>query len=409
MVKGSQEHAAAQPDRRGRAAHAMHAMHAAALAVLAALAAAATLPPQAHAQNSAEIYVDPTAVPADAPTFSGDLLLALEHARVHSLSSSNGTPVPEPWNTVDPIVQASLRARITDRLSLSTLAEVRSYGPPQTTRRFSQVDAKLNNLFASYALDQDSTSLFAGKVDIGLGEAWHSVDGIYSGFSGDYEYAGSVGLGVRHTWQAAGIGRQSLTGIVFKRDNSALSGTWFTSQPTVRLQPEDGGPGNTTRPQSLGLSYGIDQMPGAPGLGLSVDAFHLAAGEHDDRGLDGMSATVTYQATLAQDMALILFGEAVYTRGFLGKPLSASYQTLAATLASGNFSWTAAAGWRRLSALEGSLADQGIAASVDHGVSLTGTYRTPIGVLFQTGVERISEQGLQATQTIVRLIYQASF
>src|SRR3546814_3020394 len=59
-------------------------------------------------------------------------------------------------------------------------------------------------------------------MDIGFGDAWHVVDGLYSGFTGDSEYQGSIGLGGRYSVNTAGYGTHSFAAVLFKRDNSGL-------------------------------------------------------------------------------------------------------------------------------------------------------------------------------------------
>lgn len=373
---------------------------------------------QAWGQNRAEIFVDPGAPAsispdADAlgtfPTVEGQVLMVLEDRRIYSIQSDRGGPPIRGWNTLEPIVQGLMVAKLSSRFSLSSMVQVRSFGTDNVNRRFDSLDGQVINFFSSYELERGRSMLFAGKYDAGFGEAWRTVDGVYSGFSDDYFYQGSVGVGARKTWSAEASPTHTVTALLFKRDTSVWSDTLVKRRPLVRLQSSDGGPGNTDWPQSYGVSYGLSDIPGAPGLALGLDVARLAKSHHDERALTGVAATVNYATQIGPRTGLHLFGEWMHADGFLGKPLVADYGTISASLSLGNMVWTATAARRNIRAQQDDLAKWGVTNAVDNGYALSGTYNTPIGLLVQAGVIRQKEQGISATQGVIRLIYQLSF
>src|SRR3546814_946955 len=61
--------------------------------------------------------------------------------------------------------------------------------PPRSTRT--------DTLFPYTTLFR--SALYGGKIDVGYGDDWHVIDGLYSGFTEGSEYRGAVGLGARRT------------------------------------------------------------------------------------------------------------------------------------------------------------------------------------------------------------------
>src|SRR3546814_20621813 len=88
--------------------------------------------------------------------------------------------------------------------------------PPRSTRT--------DTLFPYTTLFR--SALYGGKIDVGYGDAWHVIDGLYSGFTEGSEYRGAVGLGARRTLSSNGAGTHSVAAVLFKRDDSSLGKRW---------------------------------------------------------------------------------------------------------------------------------------------------------------------------------------
>jgi hypothetical protein len=366
---------------------------------------------QAGASQS-EIFLDPapesppSAPEQSYPSVSGRFLGYVENANFFGVRGPDAAGLPSSWQTVDPFLQGAAIARLSPRWTLSGLAEFRSFGNDPADRAFESLDGQLRNLFLSY--DAGPVSYFAGKFEVGYGEAWQTMDGIYSGFSGDYSYPGSLGLGARWTLQPAGSATHTFTSILFKRDNTTLGQSWFNDYPS---QPnlQDGGPGNTSGLQSGGISYEISDIPGLAGLRAGGTVARLGAGQGDQRGENGLELHVNFETPLAEGVGLRLFAEAVHLRGFMGRQAAATDMIAAASVSAGRFLYTVAVAQRRVDALEGSLADQGFVDSRDWGLAGTVAYQTDFGLIVQAGILRQQEQGVAFNQALLRFIYQTGF
>jgi len=382
-------------------------------AVIFTMLAGPVIGPSAARASQSEIILDPAVDPAIAPheTYphvSGQFIGYIENAHFYDVKGPEGSGLPSSWNTVDPFMQGAIVAKLTPTLAISGLAEFRSFATAPEDRAFEQLDGQLRNLFVTY--DAGHTTLFAGKFEVGYGEAWQTVDGIYSGFSGDYSYPGSLGLGARWSWKNADSARHTLTSIVFKRDNTIFGHTWTKDYPALP-QLEDGGPGNTHGLQSGGIAYDISDIPGLPGLrgGIAVGRMARGDGEADERGETGMSVTANYDTPLSETWGLRLFAEAVYLRGYMGRQAAATDTVLSASLSHGQMLYTLTAARRDLNAIQGSLADQGFVDNNDWGWSATAAYQTDFGLIVQAGFLRQQEQGVAFNQALLRLIYQTGW
>ncbi|KAG1391819.1 hypothetical protein G6F59_014786 [Rhizopus arrhizus] len=60
-------------------------------------------------------------------------------------------------------------------------------------------------------------------MDLGFGDAWHVIDGLYSGFNENSEFRGSIGVGGRYTFDTAGQGTHSVAAVLFKHDDTGLN------------------------------------------------------------------------------------------------------------------------------------------------------------------------------------------
>jgi len=376
-----------------------------------ALVCLAALHDDASAAAQSEIFLDPapaadTVAPLETyPTVQGRFLGYVENANFFGVKGPGATGLPSSWHTVDPFLQGAAVARLSQRWTLSGLAELRAFGNDPGDRAFETLDGQLRNLFVSY--DAGSMSYFAGKFEVGLGEAWETMDGIYSGFSSDYYYPGSLGAGAKWTLKQPDAATQTVSAIVFKRDNTVVGQTWFNNYPS---QPnlQDGGPGNTNGLQSGGIAYDISNIPGLAGLRAGGTVAQLAAGQGDQRSQTALEMHVNYERPLGDGMGLRLFAESVHMRGFLGREAAATDSIAAASVSSGRFLYTVAVAQRNLESLSGSLASQGFADNRDWGVSGTVAYQTDFGVIIQAGLLRQQEQGVTFNQGLVRFIYQTN-
>src|SRR3546814_3664813 len=115
--------------------------------------------------------------------------------------------------------------------------------PPRSTRT--------DTLFPYTTLFR--SALYGGKIDVGYGDAWHVIDGLYSGFTEGSEYRGAVGLGARRTLSSNGAGTHSVAAVLFKRDDSSLGKRWDFDDGMLRRSEE-----HTSELQSLmRISYAV--------------------------------------------------------------------------------------------------------------------------------------------------------
>ncbi|WP_129587744.1 hypothetical protein [Herbaspirillum robiniae] len=377
------------------------------IALALAMASSAAL-----AENPGEIVLDPGAgalsgkgatAASSYPAFNWEMLLALEKTRLGQISADQGAAPFSQANFLDPIVQLALEFKLSPEWGVYALSQARNLSGGADNRVFDGVDAQLLNLFLAYQSQDKERSVFAGKFDVSFGEAWHRVDGIYSGFSEDYHYQGALGLGARRGWRS-GWGKMALSAMAFKRDHGITRDTWFAPRDELRAQADENGLANTPGLRSAGLSWELSEMPGVDGLRLNVDAGHVAQGIQGRRAMDVAAATLEYKHQLAQDTELRLYGELVSARGFDGRELAAQHATLSASLVAGRFVWTATGARRSFSALSGDLASQGMTPR-DRGVAVALTYASEAGPVLQAGVARQHAQGLAVTQLTLRAIW----
>lgn len=78
----------------------------------------------------------------------------------------------------------------------------------------------------NYHKSYDNYAFYGGKIDVGYGDVWHVIDGLYTGFAESSEYRGVVGQGARYTLGSNGAGMHSIAAVLFKRDGSSLSKRW---------------------------------------------------------------------------------------------------------------------------------------------------------------------------------------
>jgi hypothetical protein len=378
----------------------------------------ACMPAAVLAENPGEIFIDPGAGSLPRTTPSSDkrqgeerspgmkweMLMVLENTRLSNIKSDHAQVPFSQVNYLDPIVQHALEFRLTPNLGIYALSQVKSFAPGGRNRAFAGLDAQLLNLFLAYEDERKEHTFFGGKFDVGFGEGWHRLDGIYSGFSEDYHYQGVLGAGARQTWQN-GWGKTALTEIVFKRDQSVMRDTWFAEHEETREASDENGLGAGPGLRSGGISFEASDLDGIDGLRLGIDAGHVAQAYPGRRGMNVAAGTVEYRKPLAADTELRMYAEFVHARGFDGKQLRAAHATLSASLSRGNFIWTVTAARRSFSAISGDLAAQGIVASRDRGISAALTYVTSMGMVLQAGIARQHAQGLAVTQATVRAIY----
>lgn len=374
------------------------------------------LPRPAEAQvavsegNEAEIFLRPGQTPprdepGDYPRLAAQLLMALQDTVTFDIRSTAGEPVPKGWNDLEPIVQGAAVLAFDPWFSLQSKVTLQSYSTLTEDQAFQDLDLQLDNLFLAY--QRDRYAAYGGKFDVGIGDAQRVVSGIYLGFSGDSYYPGALGAGGIVTLPSGALGTQSVTAIAFKLDNTPLSSTLFGTQEA--LSTEEGGAGNTTWPQSFGVSYEIVDSALLPGLSLGVDYVRLAPGQEGERPMQGIAGRLGYHAPLSEETALRLFAEAVHMVGFQGQDLKVTDLIGSAELTVGNWQVTATAAQRGIASLDGDLAAQGIASDRDWGLSGSLAYVTDFGIILQGGLVVQEEQTIRSKQALFRVIYQLDF
>ena len=372
---------------------------------------------KAFAENPGEIFLDPGAGALSGkassagvqgaqgdPVVNWEMLMVLEKTRLGNIRTNQGQAPFSQVNYLDPIVQHALEVRLTPNLGVYALSQAKSFSSGDKNRVFDGVDAQLLNLFLAWKNRDEDRIFFAGKFDFAFGEAWHRLDGIYSGFSGDYHYEGALGLGARQSWQGS-WGKTALTQIVFKRDHSVARDTWFSRHEELKEQSDQNGLADTPGLRSGGVSWEMAEIPGMERLRLSVDVGRVAQGYQGRRAMNAVAGTIEYRTSLADDTDVRIYGEVVNARGFDGRDVLAEDAILSVSLTSGRFIWTATSARRRFSASSGELASQGMTPR-DRGASLALTYASEAGPILQAGVLRQHAQGIAVTQITVRAIYQ---
>ncbi|NRF50668.1 hypothetical protein HRF68_24260, partial [Pseudomonas stutzeri] len=196
----------------------------------AGMTALAISAPPAGAQEArdvfkTEIFLSPYSELGDAtdqyPRFNGRILALTGNTNYFGIRDDNGQIPRSHWTSTQPQVESAFVLQLTNRFSIRAKATLDSATEETKDNAFSDLGAQLNNLFAAYTADH--YALYGGKMDLGYGDAWHVIDGLYSGFTEGSEYRGAIGVGGRYTLDTAAAGSHSFAAVLFKRDDGSLS------------------------------------------------------------------------------------------------------------------------------------------------------------------------------------------
>lgn len=379
-------------------------------------AAAALLAAAAHGASAqqardifkTEIFLTPYSDLADGdesyPRLNGRFLLMTGYTGFFGVHDDNGQLPRSHWSSVQPTAEAALVLQLTREFSIRTKATFNSSTNDTKDNAFSDLGVNLDNLFAAYTAD--NYALYGGKMDLGFGDAWHVVDGLYSGFNENSEFRGSIGVGGRYTLGTSGRGTHSVAALVFKRDNTAMNRRF--SLDGGLLGPDEP-PMFSDQLKSFILSYDFRDLPGLPGISGGVDAGRLHLDPDQGKSANTVSARLSYDTPLGDAWNLNWFNEATYSSAFRGAPVSNSNGVTSVSLSRDRWQVTATAAVRKLTGGGQTLARYGLLDSTDWGVSGAVTYVTPVGLIVQAGITHQRDQALRLNQGVFRIAYQAGF
>ncbi|CAB3896185.1 hypothetical protein LMG26858_03989 [Achromobacter anxifer] len=377
-------------------------------AALLAMAAQGARAQEARDIFKTEIFLTPYSELGDGgdayPRLNGRFLLMTGYTGFFGVQDDNGQLPRSHWSSVQPTAEAALVLQLTRQLSIRTKATFNSATNDTKDNAFSDLGVDLDNLFAAYTAD--NYALYGGKMDLGFGDAWHVIDGLYTGFNENSEFRGSIGLGGRYTFDSAGRGTHSVAAVLFKSDNTAMN---------RRLSLEDGflrpdqPPAFSDQLKSFILSYDFRDLPGLERLSGGIDAGRLHLDPAQGESANTVSARLRYDAPLGNAWNLSWFNEATYSTAFRGAPVANGNGVTSVSLSRDRWQLTATAAVRKLSGSSQKLAQYGLLDDTDWAVSGAVTYVTPIGFIVQAGLTHQRDQALHINQGVVRIAYQAGF
>ncbi|WP_373980325.1 hypothetical protein LN047_23295 [Achromobacter sp. JD417] len=380
----------------------------AAAALLLALAAQDAWSQQARDIFKTEIFLTPYSDLSGGddsyPRLNGRFLLMTGYTGFFGVRDDNGQLLRSHWSSVQPTAEAALVLQLTRAFSVRTKATFNSSTNDTQDNAFSDLGANLDNLFAAYTAD--NYALYGGKMDLGFGDAWHVVDGLYSGFNENSEFRGSIGVGGRYTLDTAGRGAHSVAVILFKRDNTAMNRRF--SLDGGLLGPDEP-PLFSDQLKSFVVSYDFRDLPGLPGVSGGVDAGRLHLDPDQGKSANTVSARLSYDVPLGNAWHLNWFNEATYSSAFRGAPVANGNGVTSVSLSRDRWQVTATAAARKLTGGSQTLARHGLQDGTDWGVSGAVTYVTPLGLIVQAGLTHQRDQALRINQGVFRIAYQAGF
>ncbi|MBB1597774.1 hypothetical protein [Achromobacter sp. UMC46] len=379
----------------------------------AAAVMAAALVPGASAQEArdifkTEIFLTPFSELGDGedtyPRLNGRFLLMTGYTGYFGIKDDNGQIPRSHWTSVQPTAEAALVLQLTREFSIRTKATFNSSTNETKDNAFSDLGADLDNLFAAYTGDR--YALYGGKMDLGFGDAWHVIDGLYTGFNENSEFRGSIGLGGRYTFAPAGFGTHSVAAVLFKRDDTGLNHRLSLDQGFIR---PDQPPPFSDQMKSFILSYDFRDLPGLERWSGGVDAGRLHVDPGQGESANTVSARLRYDAPLGNAWNVGWFNEATFSSAFRGVPVSNGNAVTSVSLSRERWQLTATAALRKLSGSEQKLAQFGLKDDTDWAISAAVTYVTPIGFIVQAGLTHQQDQATRINQGVFRIAYQAGF
>jgi hypothetical protein len=355
-----------------------------------------------------EIFLTPYSELGDGqdtyPRLNGRFLLMTGYTGFFGIKDDNGQIPRSHWSSVQPTAEAALVLQLTREFSIRTKATFNSSTNETKDNAFSDLGADLDNLFAAYTAD--NYALYGGKMDLGFGDAWHVIDGLYSGFNENSEFRGSIGVGGRYTFDTAGQGTHSVAAVLFKRDDTGLNHRLSLDDGFIR---PDQPPAFSDQMKSFILSYDFRDLPGLERLSGGVDAGRLHLDPNQGESANTVSARLRYDAPLGNSWNLGWFNEATFSSAFRGAPVSNGNGVTSLSFSRDRWQLTATAAVRKLSGSEQKLAQFGLKDDVDWALSGAVTYVTPIGFIVQAGLTHQRDQATRINQGVFRIAYQAGF
>ncbi|CAB3662208.1 hypothetical protein [Achromobacter pestifer] len=355
-----------------------------------------------------EIFLTPYSELGDGdaayPRLNGRFLLMTGYTEFFGIKDDNGQIPRSHWSSVQPTAEAALVLQLTREFSIRTKATFNSSTNETKDNAFSDLGVNLDNLFAAYTAD--NYALYGGKMDLGFGDAWHVIDGLYSGFNENAEFRGSIGLGGRYTFAPAGNGTHSVAAVLFKRDDTGLNHRLSLDQGFIR---PDQPPAFSDQLKSFILSYDFRDLPGLERWSGGVDAGRLHVDPGQGESANTVSARLRYDAPLGNAWNVSWFNEATFSSAFRGAPVSNGNGVTSVSLSRDRWQLTATAAVRKLSGSERKLAQFGLQDDTDWAISGAVTYVTPIGFIVQAGLTHQRDQALRINQGVFRIAYQAGF
>lgn len=340
------------------------------------------------------------------PRLNGQLLFMAGYTGYFGIDDSNHQIPRSHWNSLQPTAEAALVWQLSPHFSVLSKITIDSSEEATRDNAFSDLGIVLKNLFASYT--SDNFALYGGKMDLGFGDGWHAIDGLYSGFTEDFAYKGSLGLGGRYTFNTENWGSHSLAGIVFKHDDTVLSRRLSLNDGFI-FATHDQPPAFSDDFNSFVLSYDFRNVPGVKSISGGVDIGRLSAEPGSDEGSSTISARLRYDTALSDKWGLSWFSEATYSTGFRLTPVSNGNAVTSVSLTYDRWQFVATSAVRKLSGREDKLAPYGLQPDGDWGVAGTVTYVTPIGIILQTGLVHQQDQTVTVNQGVLRLAFQKEF
>lgn len=379
----------------------------------AGMTALAISAPPAGAQEArdvfkTEIFLSPYSELGDAtdqyPRFNGRILALTGYTNYFGIRDDNGQIPRSHWTSTQPQVESAFVLQLTNRFSIRAKATLDSATEETKDNAFSDLGAQLNNLFAAYTADH--YALYGGKMDLGYGDAWHVIDGLYSGFTEGSEYRGAIGVGGRYTLDTAAAGSHSFAAVLFKRDDGGLSQRLSFDDGLLKA---DAPPTFSDRMQSFIVSYDFRRLPGLEGISGGVDAgrLHAQPGYGDSSNI--VSVRLRYDAPLGRRWNVGWYNEATYASAFRDAPVSNGNGVTSVALSRDRWQFVVTAAARKLSGSDEKLARYGLRGGWDWAFSGAATYVLPAGFIVQAGLTRQRDQSLTINQGVFRIAYQAEF
>ena len=377
------------------------------------LAWLACVMPQASAQEGrdifkTEIFLTPYSALGDGlgdyPRLNGRFLLMTGYTGYFGIRDDNGQIPRSHWSSVQPTAEAALVLQLTQRFSVRAKATFDSSTNETKDNAFSDLGVGLDNLFAAYTAD--NYALYGGKMDLGFGDAWHVIDGLYSGYNENQEFRGSIGVGGRYTLGTTGAGTHSVAAVLFKRDDSSLNRRLSVDQGFIS---PDQPPAFSDQMKSFILSYDFRELPGLEGWSGGLDAGQLHRDPGHGKSANTVSVRLRYDAPVGQGWSASWYNEATFSSAFMGAPVSNGNAVTSLSLARDRWQLTGTAAVRKLSGSDEKLARFGLQGELDWAVSAAITYVTPVGFIVQAGLTHQRDQALLINQGVFRVAYQMGF